>query len=174
MTAAVRTHGTQCEPWPGNEEAGGEQKPPPRSRVRAPSARGWPLRRGLWLSLCPLGVLVVLLLADTLLRRAAGAERRRLLCLQSTCAQKWNSPLTVVFFSRAFVGHGHGGDSRTGWLSALGKQGTQAEWVSAVRDHLAWALVAFHATFHRHMHMRAVRAVSVCLAVAREAQTQRG
>ena len=69
----------------------------------------------------------------------------------------------VLLFPRAFVGHGPGGDTSSGWLSALGNQGTQAEWVAAVRDHLAWALVASHATFHRHMHRRAVRkALCVC------------
>ena len=77
----------------------------------------------------------------------------------------------VLLFPRAFVGHGPGGDTSSGWLSALGNQGTQAEWVAAVRDHLAWALVASHATFHRHMHKHAVRAaLCVCLAVASAAQ----
>ena len=86
----------------------------------------------------------------------------------------------VLLFPRAFVGHGPGGDTSSGWLSALGNQGTQAEWVASVRDHLAWSWVAFHATFHRHMHRHEVCGTQlrclcarVCLIGARGARLGR-
>ena len=105
------------------------------------------------------------------------AEQHQRLC--RVLAAAVSSPASCLAGPR-FVGRGPRGDTTSGWLSALGNQGTQAEWVASVRDHLAWSWVAFHATFHRHMHRHEVCGTQlrclcarVCLIGARGARLGR-